>query len=267
MPELPDVEIFRQRFDRKARGRTVSEVRVLVSRLLNRVTPKKLNRALVGQRVVATKRHGKHLFVELDGGSVLALHFGMTGEIVPLAKGREPPRYTALHLVFDDGTGLAFTSRRQLGHVGLAKTADAFIRSHDLGRDALDPKLDLQSFQAGLGSKRSAIKPALMDQSKLAGIGNIYSDEILFQAGLNPQRLIGDLDPADAKRLFKAMRHVLQEAVKRGILAEEIEGGAPRNWLLPHRGKGCKCPRCGAPVQATKIGGRTAWFCPSCQPS
>ena len=267
MPELPDVEIFRQRFERNARGRTVSEVRVLVDRLLDHVTPKKLNRALVGQHVVATKRHGKHLFVELDGGSVLTLHFGMTGGIAPLEKNRHPPRYTALHLVFGNGTGIAFTSRRRLGHVGLAKTAEAYIRSHDLGPDALDPKLDLQSFRAGLGSRRSVIKSALMDQSKLAGIGNIYSDEILFQAGLNPRRLIGDLDPADTERMFEAMRHVLQAAIKRGILAEEIEGAVPEDWLLPHRGKGCHCPRCGAPLQATKIGGRTAWFCPSCQPS
>jgi formamidopyrimidine-DNA glycosylase len=267
MPELPDVEIFRQRFERAARGRTISEVRVLVNRLLDRVTPKKLTRALVGQRVVAAKRHGKHLFVELDDGSVLALHFGMTGEIAPLPKDRQPPRYTALHLVFDDGTSIAFTSRRRLGHVGLAKTAEAYIRSHDLGPDALDPKLDLQSFQAGLGSRRRVIKSALMDQSKLAGIGNIYSDEILFQAGLNPKRLIGDLGPPDTEGLFKAMRHVLQTAIKQGILAEEIEGAVPEDWLLPHRGKGCHCPRCGARLQATKIGGRTAWFCPSCQPS
>ena len=266
MPELPDVEIFRQRFERKARGRPVSEVRTLVNRMLDHITPKKLNRTLVGKRVVATKRHGKHLFVEFDGGSLLALHFGMTGEIVTLAKDQKPPKYTALHLVFGDRGAIALTSRRHLGKIGLAKTAEAFIRSHNLGPDALDPRLDRKAFQETLGSKRSAIKSALMDQSKLAGVGNIYSDEILFQAGLNPKNLVGDLSPADARQLFKAVRQVLQKAIKRGIVAEEIAGDVPKDWLLPHRSEGCKCPRCRATVQATKIGGRTAWFCPSCQP-
>ena len=265
MPELPDVEIFRRRLDAHAMDRTIAEVCVLDERLLDQVTFRQLKRALMGHRIVATKRHGKHLLVELDIGSLLSLHFGMTGEVVPLQAAEHLPRYTALQLVFNDGTGIAITSRRRLGHIGLAKTLAAFIESHNLGADALEPALDRSSFRAALGSARSAIKSSLMDQAKLCGIGNIYSDEILFQASLNPRRKVGALDASETDRLFKTVRRVLQEAVARGVLSEGPEGAVPNGWLLAHRETGGQCPRCGKALQTSKIGGRTAYFCASCQ--
>jgi len=265
MPELPDVEIFRQRLDGHARRRTISEAHVLDERLLDGVSPKRLSRALEGRRIVATTRHGKYLLVELDDGLRLVLHFGMTGEIVPVGREAEVPPLAALHLVFDDGTALAVTSRRRLGRIALAGEASAFARTHDLGPDALDPVLDARTFQAALGSPRGAIKSALMDQSKLAGIGNIYADEILYQAGLRPNARIGDLSDQQLACLFQIMRRVLHEAVDRGVLAEGMEGSPPTDWLLTHRAKNERCPRCGTAFQTSKVGGRTGYFCPSCQ--
>lgn len=263
MPELPDVEIFRRRIEEHARSRVISEVNLLDKRLLNVESADRLFRTLDGRRLVATTRHGKSLFIELDNGSLLVLHFGMTGEILTLGKGAGTPRYTALHLAFDDGSGIVVTSRRRLGHIALANDTSAFIRSHDLGPDALDPTLDVKAFQAALGSSRSAIKSALMDQTKLAGIGNIYSDEILFQAGLAPTVRVGDLSHEQVTRLFQTMRRVLQEAVERGVLSEGT--ALPENWLLAHRAKGERCPHCGTAVQASKVAGRSSYFCPSCQ--
>ncbi len=265
MPELPDVEIFRRRLEAHARGRAISAVHILDKRLLDAVSAARLSCILEDSRVVSTARHGKHLFVELDNGSLLVLHFGMTGEILTLGRGAGTPRYTALRLAFNDGSGVAITSRRRLGHIALAKDASAFIRSHELGPDALDPTLDIQAFQAALGSPRSAIKSALMDQSKLAGIGNIYSDEILFQAGLGPTVRVGDLNYEQRNRLFQTMRRVLKEAVERGVLSEGTTAALPGDWLLGHRAKGERCPHCGTAVQASKVAGRSCYFCPSCQ--
>jgi formamidopyrimidine-DNA glycosylase len=265
MPELPDVEIYRRRLEEHAMKRSFTEARIFDERLLDQVTARQLKQALVSHRIVATKRHGKCLLVELDDGSLLTLHFGMTGDIVPLREGQDLPRYTVLQLLFNDRTGIAITSRRKLGHIGLTKNMEVFTKSQGLGVDALDPALDRTSFRAALGSARSAIKSALMDQSKLCGIGNIYSDEILFQAGLNPRKQVGNLDASEIDGLFKTVRRVLQEAIRRGVLSEGFEGAVPGGWLLAHRERGGRCPRCGEVLQTSNIAGRTAYFCASCQ--
>lgn len=266
MPELPDVEIFRRQLDGHAKDRTIAQAQVLDERLLEDVTPQQLIDALAGRRIVATRRHGKHLLAELDEGRFLVLHFGMSGEILPLEDGSEIPKYTALHLRFDDGNGLAVTSRRRLGHIGLAADAEGFAGAHDLGPDALDPALDGATFREALGSPRGAIKSALMDQSKLAGIGNIYADEILFRARLNPATHVGDLGDEDIGNLLGTIREVLKEAVERDILSEFEHDSLPQDWLLAHREKGGTCPRCGTKLQISRVGGRTGYFCPSCQP-
>jgi len=267
MPELPDVEIFRRRLETRATERTIAQAQVLDERLLEDVTPRRLTDALTGRRIVAARRHGKHLLAELDDGRFLVLHFGMSGHLVPLENGSEIPKYTALHLRFDDGGGFAVTSRRRLGHIGLAADAEGFAGTRDLGPDALDPALDVAALREALGSPRGAIKSALMDQSKLAGIGNIYADEILFRARLNPATRVDDLGDEQIGNLLETMRGVLEEAVERDVLSEFERDRLPQGWLLAHREKGGTCPRCGTKLQMSKVGGRTGYFCPVCQPA
>jgi formamidopyrimidine-DNA glycosylase len=152
-----------------------------------------------------------------------------------------------------------------LGHVGLAKDAEAFIAGEKLGPDALDPKLDLAAFTATLGSGRRALKAALMDQSAVAGIGNIFADEILFQARLHPETKLGALSDAERKRLFEETRKVLQAAIKFGAGAEQFEERLPEGFNIPQRREGGRCPRCGTAIENLKIGGRTSYLCPNCQ--
>lgn len=265
MPELPDVETFRRRFDAQALGRTIANAHILDDRLLEGVTSRRLSQALSGHRVASTSRHGKYLFAELDNGASLVLHFGMTGDIVPLERGKDAPRYTVLHIIFDDSATIAVTSQRKLGRIALAKDKSQFIKGQNLGPDALDSTLDAEAFREALGSPRSAVKSALMDQTKIAGIGNIYSDEILYQAGIHPKMRVGEIGEKKAARLFETTHQVLEKAIESGVPSEGFEEKLPKTWLLLHREKGAKCPRCGGPVRTIKTGGRTAYFCSSCQ--
>lgn len=265
MPELPDVETFRRRFDAQALGRTIANAHILDDRLLEGVTSRRLSQALSGHRVASTSRHGKYLFAELDNGASLVLHFGMTGDIVPLERGKDAPRYTVLHIIFDDSATIAVTSQRKLGRIALAKDKSQFIKGQNLGPDALDSTLDAEAFREALGSPRSAVKSALMDQTKISGIGNIYSDEILYQAGIHPKMRVGEIGEKKAARLFETTHQVLEKAIESGVPSEGFEEKLPKTWLLLHREKGAKCPRCGGPVRTIKTGGRTAYFCSSCQ--
>lgn len=265
MPELPDVELFKRTLDAAALGRAIGRVTVTDARILADVSADELAARLEGARLTSSRRHGKHLLAALDRGGWLTLHFGMTGALVPFEAPEEAPPYGRVRFDFADGGHLAYTSVRMLGRVGLAEDADAFIRAEGLGPDALDPGFDLAAFRAALAGRRTSVKAALMDQAAMAGVGNIYSDEILFQARLHPGTPVQRLDAADTERLFRKVKEVLETAVERGAGSEQFLDRLPSGYLLPQRRKGGRCPRCGGEVATLKVGGRTGYFCPGCQ--
>jgi formamidopyrimidine-DNA glycosylase len=265
MPELPDVELFKRVLDRAALGRTIGRVTVRDARILAGVSPRELAARLEGTRLTSSRRHGKHLLAGLDGGGWLTLHFGMTGALVPFGAVEDEPPYERVRLDFTDGRHLAYTSVRMLGRVGLAEDADAFIEAEGLGPDALDPRFDLAAFTAALGGRKRSVKSALMDQAAMSGVGNIYSDEILFQARLHPGAPVDRLDAAQAHALFGTVKEVLRTAVKRGAGSEHFLDRLPAGYLLPQRKKGGRCPRCGAEIRTLKVSGRTGYYCPGCQ--
>jgi formamidopyrimidine-DNA glycosylase len=267
MPELPDVELFRRHLDATCHGRTIREVRVADAKLVTGVEPAALAQLLAGMRIGASRRHGKHLFVDVGRAGWLALHFGMNGSLLHLAPGDGEPPYDRVRFDFADGHRLAYLNPRRIGEVGLAADPDAFIAAAGLGPDALDPKFDQAAFERVLGGRRRDLKALLMDQAALAGIGNIYSDEILFQARLNPRDRSDRLDGAQRLRLYDQMRAVLETAIAAGAGAERLTERLPSSFLIPQRRPGGRCPRCGRAVAAAKFGGRTGYFCPHCQPS
>ena len=148
---------------------------------------------LTGNRFEASRRHGKHLLVRLRSDGWLTLHFGMTGSLVYFRRTSDDPPYDRVRFDFEGGRHLAYVNRRMLGRVGLADDADEFIRAEELGRDALDPAFDLEAFNRAIEGRRRDIKSVLMDQTLMAGIGNIYADEILFQARLHPKIAVTSL--------------------------------------------------------------------------
>jgi formamidopyrimidine-DNA glycosylase len=267
MPELPDVEGFRRHLEAGALHRTIQAVAVRSATILRGLSGAALARALRGRRMTRTRRHGKQLFIALDDGRWLSMHFGMTGSLRCFEGEEDDPPYDRLRLDLDDGHHLAYVSRRMLGGVAIETDPDAFIEREGLGPDALDPALDEQAFLARIDGRRGRIKALLMDQQVLAGIGNLYSDEILFQAGLHPLLAVASLEPLQRRRLYRCMRRVLQVAVKRGAGSEQGLEGLPAGYLLPRRREGARCPRCGAGLSTLKLAGRTAFYCPGCQPA
>lgn len=267
MPELPDVENYGRYLRSRALHKSIRAGDVGDTRILSGVSGNGILRALRGRRLESTRRHGKHLFVALDNKRWMALHFGMTGRLRYFKRLKDGPKHDRLRVDFDDGYHLAFDDQRMLGRIRLLRDPDAFITSHSLGPDALDPSLDRKAFVERLSHRKGQVKSVLMDQSLLAGIGNIYSDEILFHARLHPKTPVQNLTREQISPLFEAMRRVLRVAINKGAGTQDVENRLPRGYLLPHRKVGTHCPRCGGDVRAVKVSGRTAYLCPRCQPA
>ncbi|PYK53312.1 MAG: formamidopyrimidine-DNA glycosylase [Verrucomicrobia bacterium] len=259
MPELPDVEIFKRYLDATSLHQRIHDVDVRNKYILKDITAPALARGLKGRLFESSRRHGKHLFVRADGKIWLRLHFGMTGSLDYFKDDKQASRHARVIFVFANHHRLAFDDQRQFGQIGLLKDVDEFLKKRSLGPDALD--LDLGEFKQILAKRRGAVKSILLNQQLIAGIGNIYADEILFRTRMHPATEISRLDDKALAKLFRATRYILDKAIAAKADVEQM----PKSWLLPHRGKGGKCPRCGEKLRSAKIGGRTAWFCARCQ--
>jgi formamidopyrimidine-DNA glycosylase len=266
MPELPDVEMFKRLVQRHCLGQVIERVVVADPGMLEGVAAAALRRRLTHATVRAARRHGKHLFIEVEPPGALVLHFGTNGSLELLAREAADPDYLRLALGFSAGGRLAYINPRRLGGIGWASSPEQFIAEAELGPDALDRKFDFAAFSRILGERKRDIKSVLMDQALMAGIGNLYSDEILFQAALHPNRRSNELDERERKRLFDSIKNVLKRAVESGAGSEHGIERLPRGFLLPERHRGGHCPRCGGPLATLKRGARTSYFCPRCQP-
>ena len=222
MPELPEVELFKRHLDATCRSRTIARVSVRDRRILGGISPRTFSARLKGARIGRSRRHGKHLLVDLGKAGWLALHFGMNGSLKHVGKRERDPLYDRVCFDFNGGDHLAYINPRLLGRVRLVETPAAFIAAENLGPDALDPKFHPSAFVAMLAGAKRDLKSVLMDQALCAGIGNIYSDEILFRAGLHPKLRADRIPPAASKRLFRAMKSVLKTAVARHAGSERI---------------------------------------------
>lgn len=259
MPELPDVETFRRYLDATSLHRTVDTVGLLDEGLLGDADAEDVRGALQDRELSETSRHGKYLFAHSDDSAWLVLHFGMTGRLVAFETG-EAPEHARLLLDFEDGRHLAYLNQRTFGSIDLADAPASFVERHDLGPDALE--LDRSAFEEALQGRRGGVKSTLMDQSVIAGIGNVYADEICFQTGVRPETRLPALDEDLLRSLHRTMRRVLRTAVDRRADPD----GLPRSWLLPRRREGAPCPRCDGEIVKTTVAGRPTYLCPSCQP-
>lgn len=257
MPELPDVEVFRRYLNVTALSKTISKTQVFETRLLEGVSAAKLARRLTGSQLEETRRHGKHLFARASGGGWLVLHFGMTGFLKYFKNDKDPPEHTRLLLHFDNAYSLAYVNQRKLGKIGWASEVSVYLEQNDLGPDALSDALGEDTFKERLRGNRGTLKSRLMNQSILAGLGNIYTDEILYQAGLHPETPLDALDDEMSSDLYRGMRSVLETAIEKQADPERL----PRDSLLPHREDGAECPKCGGTIRKIKVGGRSTYYC------
>jgi formamidopyrimidine-DNA glycosylase len=259
MPELPEVETFKRYLDATSLHQRITGVDVESAYVLKGVSVRSLARQLKGRRFASSRRHGKHLFVRADGELWLRLHFGMTGSLRYFKREEAPPKHTRVLFVFANAHCLAFEDQRKFGEIGLLKDVDEFLKKRALGPDALD--ISLSRFRQIFERYRGAVKAILLNQNLIAGIGNIYADEILFRARLHPATEISRVGDKALTKLFRAMQYILRKA----IAARGDARRMPKSWLLSQREKHGKCPHCGRELKSSRIGGRTAWFCAHCQ--
>ncbi|NIQ01005.1 MAG: Fpg/Nei family DNA glycosylase [Nitrospinaceae bacterium] len=259
MPELPDVEQFKRIFDATGRGKTIRWVRLTAPELLKAGNAADLKRTLAGKRLLRSRRRGKYLILDSpDLPKTLILHFGMTGNFRYLPRGGGAVRFSRLVLGFATGGELHWTNLRKLGRIFWVREAESLSALRDMGPEPL--ALSRSAFLNHLHRwERSNVKAFLMNQRKIAGIGNEYSDEILYRAGIHPRRKIRDLTARERSTLFREMQRTLQQAIAVG----PPTGTFGPSWLTARRSTDMRCPR--NPRHALRketIAGRSAVFCP-----
>lgn len=269
MPELPDVEIFRERVEAEGMEKEIVKVKILDDQILQNTTEKKLSNAINGHKFQKAERVGKYLYLKSDNGQNIEMHFGMTGKPC-FFKGEDKPDHTRAVFEFHSGEKLSFSDTRKFGHIALVEDCSAIKDHHNLGKDAL--LISKEEFFEQLKGSRALIKSALMNQKLLSGVGNIYADEILFQARIHPKRVCSDLDDKELKKVYQNIKPVLQESIKylrykmNGQTSGNIRKKLPANYLLNNRKEGADCPSsCPGKIQKTNVAGRATYFCPECQ--
>jgi formamidopyrimidine-DNA glycosylase len=257
MPELPDVEGFRRALADTLPGRRVRRVKVRDPGVLRNTTAAALGRRLDGRRFKAPRRHGKWLILPTDGPALL-VHSGMTGHPYYAAEDTDHEKFERLVVTLDRGE-LRYADLRKLRGVWLAASDDDIAHiTGPQGPDALGMRLG--AFRDVLSGRRGKLKPTLMDQSVIAGLGNLLTDEICWQARIAPTRPVANVDADDQKTLHGAMTRVLRTSVRHGRVP-----GLPR-WLTGARDEpDPSCPRCGTRLARRQVGGRTSVWCPRCQ--
>lgn len=274
MPELPEVETTVRDLRPHVVGRSFDEVEVGVPRMVRTPSPDELKRRLKGRRIVALERRGKYMAFQLDQGA-LVMHLMMGGALMwsppgqDGTKGDGPARHTRLRFVLDDGSELWLVNPRTLGNVWLVDSAEQVIGR--LGPEPLSEAFTVAVLSERLRGHSAPIKPLLLDQGVVAGIGNIYADESLFLAGIRPERPADELSDKEIARLHSAIIEVLQRGVRlRGTFLGDFFdpfGGKGENQfaLNVFRKGGQPCPRCGTTIERKMFRGRGTHFCPTCQ--
>ena len=278
MPELPEVETIRRDLEREVAGKKIKSVEVHGLRSIRRHgTKKKFTAALEGRKINNVGRKGKYLQLKLDDGNVLVIHLGMSGQLLRAKSAREKmAKHTHVVVVFTQGGQLRYVDPRTFGELFVAAPEDIDKEVPELAHLGIDPLEDALSwavFGRMLAAKRAKLKPLLMDQGFVAGIGNIYSDEILWAAGLRHDRASDSLTSQEVRRLYRAMVETLQDAVKyRGSsIADEQyvdlfgEIGQYQTHHNVYAKEGQACSRCRSTIERVKLANRSSFFCPGCQ--
>jgi formamidopyrimidine-DNA glycosylase len=284
--ELPEVEVMRRDLEKDVVGRRIKEVEVRPSpnalRVIRRHNKpgkrsvrKEFGSHLIGHKVTKVERKGKYLLMHLDGGEVLIVHFGMSGQFLRANKRQPLPQHTHAVITFQQGGDLRFVDPRTFGEM-FVTGSDDLGKVRELAHIAIDPLEDTftwPSFGELMAQRASKLKPLLMDQKFISGLGNIYSDEVLFAAGLRHDRMSDSLSSQEVRRLYRAIQEVVQDAIRfRGTTLDDQAYvdlfGRPGEYgpeLKVYGRKGLPCRRCRTPIESVALGGRRSYFCPQCQ--
>ena len=257
MPELPEVEINKQYFDLTSLNKEITDVLVRDDRILE-LEAEEFKELIIGNKFKSTIRYGKYLFVELDSFYML-LHFGMSGDLKYFEKMDDEPKYSKIIFHFKNGYYLSYISIRLFGSVEIVKDVNDFIKKKKLGPDAF--KMTKDEFLQATKRRNGMMKNLLLNQEFVAGVGNVYSDEILFRSSVSPKRKITDLNEKEIDMIFKQIKEVLKFGInKRGDWTSY-----PEDSLIPHRKNNSNCPSCGEHLSIMEASGRRGFYCSKCQ--
>ena len=277
MPELPEVETVRLGLDRGVTGRTVADVTVGHPRAVRRHTAGAQDFAgrLAGRTVLSVRRRGKYLWLPLDSGDALTGHLGMSGQLLVVPGDSPLQKHLHVRLRFaDGGRELRFVDQRTFGGLLVVPDGDPVppLLAH-IARDPLDPEFDDERFVEAVRRRRTGLKRALLDQTLVSGIGNIYADETLWRAQLHGERPTDRLTRPTVRRVLAHARDVLREAVQQGgtsfdalYVSAEGVSGLFEHSLNAYGREGEPCHRCGAPMRRESFMNRSSFSCPRCQP-
>ncbi|MFN2614274.1 MAG: bifunctional DNA-formamidopyrimidine glycosylase/DNA-(apurinic or apyrimidinic site) lyase [Actinomycetota bacterium] len=276
MPELPEVEVIRRDLERDTVGKRIKEVDVKLPRIIRRhKTKKEFTDALAGAKIQRIDRRGKYLLLYLDTGQVPVMHLGMSGRVERTTGRKVPEKHTHVVIKLQSGGDLRFIDMRQFGEM-FVTPADDLGMVKELQHIAIDPLADSftwQVFSEIVASRKLKLKTLLMDQKFISGIGNIYSDEILWAAGLRHDRSSDSLTSQEVRRLYRAMQEVLQEGIRHGGVTLDDETyrnlygktGEFQQHLKAYGQEGKPCRRCRTPIVRERWGNRSTYYCPQCQ--
>jgi formamidopyrimidine-DNA glycosylase len=277
MPELPEVETIRRELEREVVGRKIKTVETVGKRSIRRQTPAQFKAGLEGAKITGTQRKGKYLLLALDNGSVLVIHLRMSGQLLRAAVKDPVAKHTHITITFTQGGQLRFVDPRTFGEMFLATPDEITSEIEELstlGVDPVETPMSWVDFGHLMRSKNTTLKAFLTDQSMIAGIGNIYADEILFDAGLRYDRITGSLTTQEIRRLYRSLVEILHEAIKYGgsTLADGQYVdlfGKPGDFQSHHqvynRDKQ-PCRRCRRNyIVKVKVSSRSTFYCEVCQ--
>jgi formamidopyrimidine-DNA glycosylase len=268
MPELPEVETIRSQLAPRLTGRTLVRVEILDPRLTRPIDLFEVAEELEGDSILAVERRGKYLVLRLESGLALLVHLRMTGSF-----GFEPTTHERALLELDDGTRLVYRDVRRFGTWLVLEDAelDPYLAGKN-GPEPLGARFTAEWLAARLAVRRAPVKAVLLDQRVVAGLGNIYADEALWRARVNPLRPARDLDADEVRRVQRAIRAALRAGIERqgSTLSDyrtpEGSRGAMQEKFRVYGRDGMPCPRCGTTIAKTRVAGRGSWYCPRCQP-
>ncbi len=272
MPELPEVEYVARQLREALVGSRITRTEVLWPRAVSRMTPEALIARLTGRRVLAVGRRAKYLVLTLDSGESVVIHRRMSGNL-RLARADEDAPYTRVAFLLSNGRRLLFTDPRKFGRITVVTPDELPALFGRLGPEPLDTDFTPEVLAQRLGRSSRAIKVALLDQSVVAGLGNIYADEALFRARIHPLRSASSLTPDEITALHEGIQSALRTGIEhggttfgrhRGLYDEP---GSNLEHVQVYQRTGQPCLRCGAPIERIRVAQRSAHFCPQCQPA
>jgi formamidopyrimidine-DNA glycosylase len=273
MPELPEVETIRRRLAPVLEGATIESAEIVDPRLTRPVDPRLVAGALVGERIVSLDRRGKYLLWRLASGRTLVVHLRMTGSLRHAPGGELPDdAYRRATLALDTGAAVGYRDVRRFGTWELLD--DEHLRPYlatRLGPEPLAPSFTASRLASLAAGRTAPVKAFLLDQRRIAGVGNIYADEALWRAQIHPLRAAGELTEGELARLHRALRAALRKGIERQgstlstYVTPDGEPGGMQHEFQVYGRLGEPCDRCGRPIERIVVGGRGTWFCPHCQ--